>query len=661
VGESPEECLRRTLGEVLARARAFALGVAVATGLAPGTDQVQGQGRGRGRGRGGLPRLATAVMCLAGLAAGAVGAAPTVLSSPPVVRRLTGAASQRLGGGARLAVDRVQLRWRRPVQVDGLRVVGPGREGQQELFRCDRISSGGTLWGMLRGGARDFAVLGMKADLSLSPGNGQMRVVNLAESANLVPSVRPGLSDPVPYVPPPLTISSEKARLDVHLAVAAGQAAKASLTIPDAQLWMPKDMADVVGRNLKLRLRIGSEAALQELVSDVGLRDSTPRGLGIGLLPGGGRETAGDARTPVGVDLVVDPDGTVIDEPASAPPGGSPGETAGLDLRERLGDVLTPGEVHEECRRVVENSMFLGRPRQEGWKAVVGSFESETLAAHLSGAAMKDRTGASRLFLARPIAVKASVTPGMARAGLARIHPLLASVAGVDRERGAGEIQLSITSKDGILPALEATTVTVSPVRLRLRKSELLRKVFEALKVPDKALLGSSVDVQVWLGKTVIDIRPRGRWALHRSDLLVMGKPGVHLALWGEIDPFSLATDATLAIPLSTLEDLSITRRGREGSPADKALAVRLSGQGQSLSVDWKSLSRQIALLVVEGSVDPQQMEQPSSWQSFAMGVIKGVLADPGSVAADAPPPHLPFPWQEAAATPGDRPRGSSE
>jgi len=329
VGESPEECLRRTLGEVLARARAFALGVAVATGLAPGTDQVQGQGRGRGRGRGGLPRLATAVMCLAGLAAGAVGAAPTVLSSPPVVRRLTGAASQRLGGGARLAVDRVQLRWRRPVQVDGLRVVGPGREGQQELFRCDRISSGGTLWGMLRGGARDFAVLGMKADLSLSPGNGQMRVVNLAESANLVPSVRPGLSDPVPYVPPPLTISSEKARLDVHLAVAAGQAAKASLTIPDAQLWMPKDMADVVGRNLKLRLRIGSEAALQELVSDVGLRDSTPAGWGSGCFQAGAGRRRGTRALPWGWIWWSTPMGRSSTSPRARRPGARPARPRG--------------------------------------------------------------------------------------------------------------------------------------------------------------------------------------------------------------------------------------------------------------------------------------------------------------------------------------------
>lgn len=67
--------------------------------------------------------------------------------------------------------------------------------------------------------------------------------------------------------------------------------------------------------------------------------------------------------------------------------------------------------------------------------------------------------------------------------------------------------------------------VTISPIKMRIKRSELMNKLLEVLRVPDSALLGSRAEVQAWLGTTVIDIEPQGRWRLKRSDMLLMVTP----------------------------------------------------------------------------------------------------------------------------------------
>lgn len=97
------------------------------------------------------------------------------------------------------------------------------------------------------------------------------------------------------------------------------------------------------------------------------------------------------------------------------------------------------------------------------------------------------------------------------------------------------------------------------------------------------------------------------------------GDPGVHIAVWGTIDPYSMAVDATLGIPLDTLETLHVIRSrpagtegeaGAAGAGAGRGrgmlLQVRATGKAGNLWVDWPSLAKQIAVIVLETSMEAQ-------------------------------------------------------
>ena len=60
-------------------------------------------------------------------------------------------------------------------------------------MRAEAVRSAESLTAMVRRGGADFLVQGFKADLSLSPANGQMRLLNAAEDAGAGEWVRVGV------------------------------------------------------------------------------------------------------------------------------------------------------------------------------------------------------------------------------------------------------------------------------------------------------------------------------------------------------------------------------------------------------------------------------------------------------------------------------------
>lgn len=84
------------------------------------------------------------------------------------------------------------------------------------------------------------------------------------------------------YVPPDLTISTVQASLDASMSIrdpkARGEAFV--LSAPDAQLWMPRDVAAVTGRTIRVRLEAGTDAALAWLCQDLAEAGARVRGGG---------------------------------------------------------------------------------------------------------------------------------------------------------------------------------------------------------------------------------------------------------------------------------------------------------------------------------------------------------------------------------------------
>lgn len=90
------------------------------------------------------------------------------------------------------------------------------------------------------------------------------------------------------------------------------------------------------------------------------------------------------------------------------------------------------------------------------------------------------------------------------------------------------------------------------------------------------------------------------------SSRATQGSPGVHIAIWGDIDPYTSQADLTLGIPLRSLEDLGVLKAQGGDGAKQKMLQLKCTGKIGNLWVDWPSLAKQIALLVMETSMESQ-------------------------------------------------------
>ncbi|CAG9463822.1 unnamed protein product [Pedinophyceae sp. YPF-701] len=423
--------------------------------------------------------------------------------------------------------------------------------------------------------------------------------------------------------------------------------------------------------------------------------------------------------------------------PTTPPEAPTPAAEPAVPLETALSPPIVATEpappAYAECLRLVTSKRWGPRPK---FAPVWMSIATDTSHVDLYGAAVPGHGKEQpRLFLARPITARLELEPAIARTVLGRINPLLTDV--VSMEPGS-VLQVEIAPKDGALPVEESMTVTLLPMRAQIARGELLDGLLGLLKVPDSNLAMSDLTqaesaavrasspareiapvrtvedpkkksgkkggparrekkLEIMTSRVSVDIDRLGPWKMRRADMLLAGGRdaaggGVHLAMWGGIDPLTQYVDLTVGVPLRTLEAVGILKVppprppqpaqpaprerekkwewGRAGAQEareteeqaeaiDEAmLTVRVRGPQEHPSVDWASLGRRLAALVVEQSLGGRE---PTSWEAFAFGVIRGVLSE-GSQLDQAPPPlQGPLPWEvlrvEDAATPRTPPR----
>ena len=200
-----------------------------------------------------------------------------------------------------------------------------------------------------------------------------------------------------------------------------------------------------------------------------------------------------------------------------------------------------------------------------------------------------------------PAVARARLTPALARHGLSRLSPLLASGADVSSE---GPVVVAIGERGARLPA-RRVSARVEPLTLRVRTAP------RAQRGPSRGLAAAALD---WLGEATggrgggavvvartsgadVEIVVGGAITCRRIDVLLSpagteqdASAGVHLFTYGAVDGRRCA--ATLGVPGATL-----ARAGFRGVPPHTALRVAVRGPVSHPRVDWVAASADAAAL----------------------------------------------------------------
>ncbi|KAK9818270.1 hypothetical protein WJX72_009837 [[Myrmecia] bisecta] len=240
---------------------------------------------------------------------------------------------------------------------------------------------------------------------------------------------------------------------------------------------------------------------------------------------------------------------------------------------------------------------------------------SEHVNAELSG--WRTSTG---LLLRKPVSASVDYTPALAKFYLSRINPLLADSVSVEE---GGTVRVDVTPLHDHVPA-ESLAVRVAPMKLVVGRGNLLGDAIGMLQLRDGRLgkLDKMKRLEVWTSAAHAEVFRNGPVVTKRIDLLVgSGNKGVHLALWGQVDPTTNQLSMTLGIPADTL-----ALAGIKGLPAEAMFPVAVRGTVNRPRVDWIGASRRLAALAVkQRSVDIATEDQPASLRaSLLKDALKG-------------------------------------
>ena len=641
---------------------------------------------------GGTPSLLRLVALGIGLAAAALAAAPSLLSSRPGKSLVCRLLARAMGGRVRVTCDRLALSWRRPPEMVGL-VVTPRSEERgpaagadndgasspplpapppQPVLSLGRASATASL-GAIAFTRRPFDVVLSQpyVDLFLTPdgattrleralggGNGRGRegeegdadddAAALRDAETFGTAREPG-PDPSGVLGPPVPqpFSAEV------------RAGRVSLFVADGTARVPEDAREVV---------TGGAAAR---AGRFGKPPPPPGPVHAVVLVGA------DALTEDGESLGWD--GAAWDDP-----GGDPHDARAVLASGSSYDAAwaTAAARRPRAARAPIAATLRApglRAQASGWIVGGGGAWSVSPAAAAAGLArgwlstatkgskkkrLLDRQPAWSLRLRDPgIAVAAACTPALARTGLARLSPLLADAVGM---QDAASVRVCVAPAGLSLPAASAV-VRVAPLKLRLvgaaassSKPSLAGRLL--------GLLGGAGAkggaLTAWTAPAAVEVGPAGL-SIPRFDILLSAaegggggggrRGGVHLVTWGVVDPGGRRCALTVGVPGRTLSAL-----GFAGIPPATLLPIAVRGPLRKPRVDFVGASARLAALVAAGAAEGGGGAEEEAGPALAalrralgrgVGRKVGALAGAGRVGTGPPPPAY-LPWEAGARLP---------
>ncbi|KAK9838177.1 hypothetical protein WJX81_006881 [Elliptochloris bilobata] len=190
------------------------------------------------------------------------------------------------------------------------------------------------------------------------------------------------------------------------------------------------------------------------------------------------------------------------------------------------------------------------------------------------------------LRLRQPATASLDYTPALARHGLARVNPLLTDIAAVE----GGTLDVTVAPERLQLPS-ERLIVRMVPARLRVGRGVLLGRALEL--VPGGG--GKRAALEVQTAATEFVLVQGGAVVTRRLDLLVgSASRGVHLAIWGEVDPPSGRVNMMLGLPARTLAAAGLR------VPPGYMLPLAVRGTLTRPQVDWVGAYQQLAALAMQ-------------------------------------------------------------
>ena len=511
-------------------------------------------------------------------------ATPSLLSTRRGRGLLLAAINTRLSPHARLTIDAASLSWRSPPLLHGVRLTDARGI---VVASADRVSASGSLAAVVAAIARwrppwrfplrrrhagtppsvDVVIDAPRLDLSVGGDSGGLTALQRALGGTPPPRVADAEGDLLSGVP------------------SDGGGAE---TVPPPPFGPPVDVT------FSAEARIGNARLVAAR--------------GTATLPADAAEAVGGG--PVHGVLLVGADGIAADAADALSPRLEDGSAA---LDDNDASVSSP-----------YTTSWIERPPRGAGAPFALEVRSPSAAVTVDGW----RRARRGVELRRPAVARARLTPALARHGLTRLSPLLASGADVSSD---GPVIVAIGERGARLPARRVSARVLS-LTLRVRPAP------RAARGPSsRGLAAAALD---WLGEATggrsggtvvartsgadVEVVVGGAVTCRRVDVLLSpaGKEhdasaGVHLFTYGAVDGRRCA--ATLGVPGATL-----VRAGFRGVPPHTALRVAVRGPVSHPRVDWVAASADAAALAAASAAAGGEEDGGGG----AVGAVKRLLLE---------------------------------
>lgn len=466
---------------------------------------------------------------------------PYILSTALGLQTATAAASAILPG--RVEVAKVQMGWRQPVLVRGMRVHEDHREGSRVLLEVEAITTAEPLLNIVTGREFHLVVSRPVIDGSIREDNGVARVVDFLQRAHLLK--RPSLKAP-------------------------GEALKWDTTDSDSlapgggSMVGPPDMGNFPDCTNEARW------SLRQRLTQCSAR--TTFGVEVHALTGHIFVSEGVIRWPHELSEIVGGDLHL-----TALMGNHHIEDWGREVREDT------DWQEEKGPRQESEGLALKKWNWRGSQPVAVLLEGDNVAGQVKGWVDRRR---SQVLLHSPASLVLGYSPSLAQLGLGEVNPLLRQV--VELKEG-GQVYISFMPDDQVLPS-DSLSISVGALHVRLLRTPLLGRVLDLLGANE----GQGGEVEAWVTPMILkyDIK-RDQMESQRVDMLIgSGRRGLHLCLWGLVDLASQQVAMTLGLPAASLQKVGV-----KGLPQEYVLPLQLKGPVEDPKFDWAAATKRLGAL----------------------------------------------------------------